>query len=72
MGPELRNGDIIARHIGDGQFRLARFVNGADLPLAKEAALDRGEAEARARTIAAAIQSCAWMEALDGTLRCLD
>ena len=72
MGADFRNDDIIARHIGDGRFRLAQFLNGADLPLTREAALDRGQAEARARTIAGVIQSRAWIEGLDGTLRCLD
>ena len=69
MGADLRNGDIIARRMPDGQFRLARYMNGADLPTPQEPAFDQGKAEARAKAIARAILCRAWIEEADGQLR---
>ena len=69
MGADLRNGDIIARRMQDGQFRLARYMHGADLPTPREPAFDQGQAEARARAIATAIRCCAWIEEADGQMR---
>ena len=69
MGADLRNGDIIARRMPDGQFRLARYMNGADWPTPQEPAFDQGQAEARARAIATAILCRAWIEGADGQIR---
>ena len=68
MGADLRNGDIIARRMPDGQFRLARYMNGADLPT-QEPAFDQRRAEARAKAIATAILCRAWIEGADGQIR---
>ena len=69
MVGDLQNGDIIARRVDDGQFRLARYLNGADWPMTHEPAFDQCDAEVRARAIATANQSRAWIEEADGQLR---
>ena len=69
MGADLQNGDIIARRMGDGQFRLARYMNGADSPMTAEPAFDQCHAEVRARVIAKAEQCRAWIEEPDGQIR---
>ena len=53
----------------DGQFRLARYMNGTDLPTSQEPAFDQRQAEARAKAIATAILCLAWIEEADGQIR---
>jgi hypothetical protein len=47
MGRIIQSGDIVARRLDDGVYRLARYTDGADYPLIGEVALKRRQAEAR-------------------------